>query len=1550
MAQQLLLWTVLPFGQVSDGSVHDGMWRISAVVSPRLTPENAGEQTLASFPEWLDWPKTLGTAKIGLRVGTVAVKLTRLSAPDSALWQKLFSTVTPVAGFQYQDMSQANLHSFPLRNVLAYARKHYGQLAVQSASTHPTLLPWDQAHPDLRNMLEDIGTRTTKIMFSHGEIEVPLPGFSRFFQNDIEKALQGLVFGPDSVYRMPVPSPHAEEGRKPAVAKQAHRRAMPPDWVNPRPGGPGSPLSSAPDAMVMDQFSSADEYAFYQADRFYRRKRPTADEAKMRYPDFQNIPARPKPPEFDFHRILASYADYPELLRALGLVVDFAIEDSSVIDDRINAGGGTAVGQIQLKVGWDSSAPGTDARPSTAWLAREKRFVPRPLGQDQEAGLLRLEHSDDGWNAHKDEERGLFDLYQVDPDGTAIKTVNFTLTAQNLLGKSLNPERKDGAVTYTTGNRQPVAALRSAGLGVSQHGRAENLAQIAAAADLKNQEIAAGNAQDVVLFAEDVQRGFRVDIAEVPDLLHPGDWRSLCARDGSYELIKAAETLMVPPDEGYVSGASTTSDELGEHYLHESLFRWTGWSLVAPRPGLTIKAETNDEDHLQAEVPSTVTDTAKNGSGVAASFRVPKGSLPRLRFGRLYRVRARTVDLAGNSLAVDDPSLKPLEQASDAVGYWRFEPVDPPAMVQRNQVSEGESLERMVIRSNVDIHPNTGVITDITAENYLNTPDWLAASGTLASADFEYHAVNERHLVPPKSSQQQCETHGFFDKYFGDWTKVKQGYEVAAREDGSLYDKLPGAQVELITPAAAGKMATTSTVPPALPDATNPVGDRMAGGQYIVHREAHVKTPYLADGAAGGIAIRAAAGHSLPGVDGVMSLGPGCEVIESENNHLVIRIDRGDIWPDCDGFRLILAERGNAQYSGLPCDAAYPDKGAPEWDANLRTLTFQVEKGQVVRLLYSSFIHEDHILDFGIPRWAKSDQEAGYIIKTAMAGTNWLMTPYRKLTLVHAVQQPVCPPVLELMSPNRGLGEHDVKLLCRKVHLHGPSSGKFEIEAEWHEWVDDIQKAGPERKLFRGQLGEIRLAENHRNLFNLGAVVDAQLADPEAARGDVHELGDTRFRLVKYRARATTRFREYLPPPFHDDIDKISRLGPVAEGPAVALPADDDPGAPVLRDPTGTTGQSLVMASAAPKDPRLLYVVPTFRWSDRTAQGPHNVTRTGNGLRIWLDRPWFSSGDGELLGVVIFGDGQRFTDIPRAMQPLVTQWGMDPLWDTSLPKTMTRDTDFSARITADWVRLQERPNDNAVRIIGHRVHWDKIRGLWYCDIELDPGTSYMPFVRPALVRYQPNAHPLARISKVVQADFSQVLPRRRLRVSRNQNKISVSLHGPNPAAGPMHYTLDSAFQNLSFTNGPFDTGRNRVEVVLQEQDPGIESDLGWKDIKVLSERVVGEEADTGGGPIFTLPGIGRRVVRRRAGGTATLPGSIDLGLVVRPDISLRDPAFWSDEVTLPSAGGKRRIAVREFERFYSDNTANQRIGTGTFPRRIIEERLVFADFVDPETL
>jgi hypothetical protein len=702
MAKQTILWTALPNGRVEEGPL-EGRLRISIVASPRLTPQAPDEQVLKAFPEWVNWPKTLGYVKFQLAIGPDSVDLEPISMSEPDLWDKLFQEDTPVSGFVFKDMSKVNLRSFSVRNVLGTLRKHYKNLAIQSTGTPPTLLPWKNAHPVLKGMLRDLGTN----------LERP---FNRFFEDDnkdgIERQLQNSVFGPGSIFSAEAVAAGADKHGNPVHGTMFPVRALPPDWHHPSGGGSA--------ASVMAQFSSAAEYAFYQADRFYRREPLTKDKIKalqgtqpeenqLRRPKLRNIPQPPKVPDLDFHQIVASFGDYPELLRKLGLVIDCVLPSDSPIEQAINAAP-TATGFIGLELSWGNAHdPADDSCPRTAWFCDSRRFTTKPRTSDHERGVLKLQYADDRWIVN--EKRSPFDVYQVDVDGAALKTVDFVITAQNLVGKSLS-RGADGQITYTTGNKQPVAALRSGGLGVSYHGRAVAVAQSAASAALKDAEVRAGGAasKNVDLFTEDVLRGYRVDVQTIKDGVEL-PWQSLCRRHGKYKLIKQDEFIPIADDEGYVKGASSTSSASedanpDDHYLHETMFKWAGWSLVAQRPGKTLRATTDAASGVQGETPEDVTDeVTTGGNGLSVQFEAVKKSLPRLRFGITYRFRARIVDLAGNSLAFDDKSLEKDDQVTRPINYWRFEPVDPPVLVHCNRTSEGESLERMVIRSDWNVDP-----------------------------------------------------------------------------------------------------------------------------------------------------------------------------------------------------------------------------------------------------------------------------------------------------------------------------------------------------------------------------------------------------------------------------------------------------------------------------------------------------------------------------------------------------------------------------------------------------------------------------------------------------------------------------------------------------------------------------------------------------------------------------------------------------------------------------------------------------------------------------
>src|SRR5690606_24533223 len=104
-----------------------------------------------------------------------------------------------------------------------------------------------------------------------------------------------------------------------------------------------------------------------------------------------------------------------------------------------------------------------------------------------------------------------------------------------------------------------------------------------------------------------------------------------------------------------------------------------------------------------------------------------------------------------------------------------------------------------------------------------------------------------------------------------------------------------------------------------------------------------------------------------------------------------------------------------------------------------------------------------------------------------------------------------------------------------------------------------------------------------------------------------HEFGDTKHRTVRYRAIGTTRFREYFPPVIAQDGNAISRTGPEVE--------------------------IEIASTARPAPPQVVQVLPTFSHSVSVLGQPAGSqirTRARSGVRVYLKRPWFSSGDGEL--------------------------------------------------------------------------------------------------------------------------------------------------------------------------------------------------------------------------------------------------------------------------------------------------------------------------------
>ena len=319
-----------------------------------------------------------------------------------------------------------------------------------------------------------------------------------------------------------------------------------------------------------------------------------------------------------------------------------------------------------------------------------------------------------GWLTLRD---GGHDIVEVDVDG-ALRKLDAMVAPRG-------PAAPDSPTTAA------LPTARSAGLSIVITNRGQQLVDTLQAQHAMETALAAGTAPN--LSADQLIRGYAIDV-------HDGTaWRSLCRRRGSYHFDRApALDFAITDAEGWVQLGVTAHGGDGGATLrvHESLARWEGWSLVAPRPGNALSHLGEANAPIERPVNAPATSTQMSVEWVAE----PR-TLPTLRFGRGYRMRARAVDLAGRALGLDEANDSQALPAEGTFTYRRAEPVPAPIPVLTAPgsptASPGESSIRLVVR--VD---NSSPDLDETAP---------AVSG------------NPRHLVPPRASIALVETHGMLD-------------------------------------------------------------------------------------------------------------------------------------------------------------------------------------------------------------------------------------------------------------------------------------------------------------------------------------------------------------------------------------------------------------------------------------------------------------------------------------------------------------------------------------------------------------------------------------------------------------------------------------------------------------------------------------------------------------------------------------------------------------------------------------------------------------------
>jgi hypothetical protein len=1440
-ASQTILYTVMPRGVTLDPDPLP----LSVLVSPRLT----GAATLASFDDWLNWTELLKSKGLSLTIRgggqayTSEIDTTVLR-PD--LWRAIFDDKTYVEDFVFEDLSD--------RVVISYA-------------TRQTL-------------------SLVKSIFQIGALELalPLPDRGERQSSRLGALLDGLQVGWSTRLGRELRDELAHEQRR------FEHGAAPGGIVGSvlaQPSGTATKTGAdgLPDATQLPAPGSqeARDLRSGLARRFslYHHMPPAPPLAA---PDFDRV--------LDFHKAVSALQSYPELLRALGLVFDVEVPPSVL---PASTGPTPATVSItDVEPGWSwTLAPVPRPPMQTAYLHFELgthrifTTAPRSGGPGAIEGLLNLDPR-------------AFGLAQVDVDGAMHKAIIVAESIDNL-APARHPEVFDETETLPT--------LRSAGLALVADQRWAELLAAFQNSKVFNDALESDQPQPRPFCAEDLNRGFRLDIWDS----HTAKWHSLHRRDATYGL--GTRTFESLDEEGFshlamaqpAPGAQpeALADDL---YLQEAIARWNGWSLSVPPVG---KSLSRDPDPVKAVPVDDPTDPDYDPINppvtpfpMTTSFQVRPGSLPSLRFGRRYRLRARAVDLAGNSLNHDDPIADLLAnglgapRGTDGFAYLRYEPVVAPTIIPTDAAAisgPGSAVDRLVIRTR-----NTDPALD-------------AVAADLSAA--------RRHIVPPRVPINLAEHLGMLDDATG-----------KLRGDTAMYD--------LIRDRDEG---TFPTVP--IPQQANPLP---------VVADIQASVPYLPDTLARSAALRDLPGSGSGTIGRAPTAGVGpvpyVELTDPDprpGSATLVSFDGADDWTKAAPFRLALAE----------------GDGAPEWDAGARVLTVHLAKAGVTLVPLSSAMTEDDLKLMGVWQWfreyvqalaeatpLRTEQEPGspddriaHVIQRALEGGHWMLTPPHVLTLVHAVQQPLGRPEfvqldvqhrlpqpggsdsvlqgLDMAGPTAAVAldtitawRQPAKLdafLMGGLHVHGASTDKVDLLATWDEPVDDTAKALPTVEHHADAVDEIPLAQRSEGYLVVGAGQDVRTVgyyNPAhdlmcfVRDGDVlsanlngrsivrdaaprHHFGDTKHRTVTYTARSTSRFREYFPA--GEGLD-FTRAGAPA---TVQVPASARPAAPLVR-----------------------YVVPTFGWERQTATNVKRSVRLGGGLRVYLDRPWFSSGADELLGVVLYDEG--FPVDRERWKPFVTQWGLDPTWETALLDTIPSSWQFPLRQAAESaVSLQEHTpvgtdgTPGRVAVAGHSVGYDAERCLWYADIVVEPSTDvYSPFIRLALARYQPYALDDAKLSRVVLADFAQLTPDRALIATADPyhpRTIRVTISGPVPNGPPPDY------RNAPLPPSDDPSRPTVVTVTVQERDPRISGDLAWHDAP---------------------------------GGVATVNAEVDGGRFVDRDYL----AKWVGSVTFQHLidPGRYRLLVKEYEYVSASYTTIIPGGEALPLRSLAPGRLIYAEAVN----
>ncbi|MGW1887714.1 hypothetical protein [Streptomyces sp. NPDC001970] len=427
-------------------------------------------------------------------------------------------------------------------------------------------------------------------------------------------------------------------------------------------------------------------------------------------------------------------------------------------------------------------------------------------------------------------------------------------------------------------------------------------------------------------------------------------------------------------------------------------------------------------------------------------------------------------------------------------------------------------------------------------------------------------------------------------------------------------------------------------------------------------------------------------------------------------------------WPDYDDKSIELVDR-----------SAGEGPMTLHWRGD--RLVVGLAKAEQTTIALSSTIRRGYAGHLAMYEWLARAHVPEASLAEALNGEHPMLSPPRVVHLVHAVRRPLVEPRWRLPSDSIVRTEGDTTAVLhptfRENGLNTDSTVQVDVAAHWTE---------------RSDIGEEE-------------VVVERLHTEPVARGKPqfnpmrHSFGDTKHRTVTYTLTAISRFRDYYHPTEPDTAFQVA-----------------------------TTQQPVsIVSSARPSPPIVRSVTPAFRWESGPA-GPDRLERVRRGqrLRVQLARPWYETGEGERLAVVVADE-----DPSPEQAEFLTRAGRDPISASPALPTFP-PADWFSGTTGEVKRLFLPEFKAHVQAVPYAV--TDAADHWSADVEIStpsPDRSYNPFIRLILARYQPESLRGLELSTVVAADLVQLPPDRRLTVSRTGESVKsvrVELAGTGPAA------------------------------------------------------------------------------------------------------------------------------------------------------------------------